>query len=43
MKITNILHRTFKAGKIIRADKGINVGVRQERISTEKKFLEKTV
>lgn len=29
-KITNILHRTFKAGKIKRADKGIYVGVGQE-------------
>ena len=26
-KITNILHRSFKAGKIKRADKGIYVGV----------------
>ena len=29
-KITNILHRTFKAGKIKRADKGIYVGVKEE-------------
>ena len=28
-KITNILHRTFKAGKIKRADKGIYVGVKE--------------
>ena len=27
-KVTNILHRTFKAGKIKRADKGIYVGVK---------------
>ncbi len=26
-KVTNILHRSFKAGKIKRADKGIYVGV----------------
>jgi len=29
-KIANILHRTFKAGKIKRADKGIYVGVKEE-------------
>ena len=29
-KITNILHRTFKSGKIKRADKGIYVGVKEE-------------
>ena len=27
-KVTNILHRSFKAGKIKRADKGIYVGVK---------------
>ena len=27
-KVTNILHRTFKAGKIKRADKGIYVGLK---------------
>ena len=27
-KVTNILHRSFKAGKIRRADKGIYVGVK---------------
>jgi hypothetical protein len=28
-KVTNILHRSFKAGKIKRADKGIYVGVKE--------------
>ena len=27
-KVTNILHRSFKAGKIKRADKGVYVGVK---------------
>ena len=35
-KITNILHRTFKAGKIKRADKGIYVGVKEQTGAEEK-------